>query len=164
MFDAYCEIEGIPGESKKDGFMGQIEILSFSHGIHQPAMASQAAGGHTSGRSEHADFSIVKNLDKASPLLAKYCSDGKVISKVTVTLCRQSGASKKVNFMEYVLSGVIVSGYRPGGASAGQDFPVEEVSFKYNKIEWTYVLQNTDTGAAGGNVKASYDIPTGKSS
>src|SRR5262249_10908158 len=89
MVDADLKIDGVPGESQSKNYKEQIEVISFSHGIHQPAaMAASTAGGASTGRSEHSDFSIVKQLDKASPVLAMKCSDGSHIKEATLTLVR----------------------------------------------------------------------------
>ena len=67
-FDAFLKIDGIPGESSDDKHKDWIEILSFSHGLSQPASGSRSSGGAASAeRCNHSDFSIVKTLDKASP-------------------------------------------------------------------------------------------------
>src|SRR5258708_32619200 len=66
-FDAFLKIEGIPGESRDLKHKDEIEVLSFSWGVTQPQQATQAR--LRPGRADVQDFSIVKLLDKASPLL-----------------------------------------------------------------------------------------------
>src|SRR2546421_8881411 len=103
MFAGYMKIEGIPGESAAKGFENQIEILSFSHGITHPGSRSRStAGGLSEGVATHGEFSIVKQLDKASPLLARQCSDGTHIKEGLITLVRSGG--DKMPFMEYKLT------------------------------------------------------------
>jgi len=54
---------------------------------------------------------------------------------------------------------VIVSGVRPGGsAQGGENLPLEEVSFNYGKIEWTYTETDHRTGKPKGDVKAHWDL------
>ena len=66
--DTFLQIEKIPGESTDEKHENWIEVLSFNHGISQMASASQSsAGAKTVARCDHQDFSIVKELDKASP-------------------------------------------------------------------------------------------------
>ncbi len=156
-FDAFLFIEGIPGESTDSKFTDQIEILSYSHGLSQPTTATASSvGGGTSGRCNHNDFSIVKELDKASPILSQQCSEGKHIPEVTLTLCRAGG--EKVPFMEYKMSDVVISSVSPGGSSQGEGVPLEEVSFNYGKIEWTYTQQKRADGGGGGNTAGSWDL------
>ncbi len=42
-------------------------------------------------------------------------------------------------------------------ATAG-DFPTEEVSINFGKIEWSYTQQKRSGGGAAGNVAASWDL------
>ncbi|HQI00643.1 MAG TPA: type VI secretion system tube protein Hcp [Deltaproteobacteria bacterium] len=163
-FDAFLKIEGIPGESTDDKHKDWIEILSFSHGLSQAASGSRSSGGSaTAERCNHSDFSIVKTLDKASPKLALFCCNGSHINSVTIELCRAGGDKQK--YMEYKLSDVIVSSVRPGGsASGGETLPLEEVSFNYGKIEWTYTEMDKQSGKPKGNVKANWDLKANKGS
>jgi len=161
-FDCFLKIDGIDGESTDDKHKDWIELLSFSHGISQPATGSAArAGARTAERCLLEDFSIVKTLDKASPKLALNCCNGKHIDDVTLELCRAGGDKQK--FMEYKLSDVIVSSVKPGGSAQGAEaLPLEEVSFNYGKIEWTYTETDPVTGKPVGDVSAHWDLVTNK--
>jgi type VI secretion system secreted protein Hcp len=161
-FDSFLKIDVIPGESTDDKHKDWIEVLSFSHGVSQPASGSSStAGGRSAERCDHQDFSIVKTLDKASPKLALFCCNGQHIKEVKVELCRASGDKQK--YMEYKLSDVIVSNVRPGGSAQGSEtLPVEEVSFNYGKIEWIYTATDHKTGKAAGDVKAHWDLTANK--
>lgn len=157
-FDAFLKIDGIPGESTDDAHGDWIEVLSYSTGVSQATSASASSGGGASSeRADFQDFSIVKTLDRASPKLGVACADGTHISEVTLELCRAGG--DKVKYMEYKLSDCIVSSHRPGGSSGGgETLPLEEVSFNYGKIEWTYTQQKRADGSGGGNVAAGWDL------
>jgi type VI secretion system secreted protein Hcp len=158
-FDGFLKIDSIPGESTDDKHKDWIEILSFSHGVSQPATV---VGGTTTERCQHQDFSLVKTLDKASPKLALSCSEGEHIKEVRIELCRATGDKQK--YMEYKLSDVIVSSVNPSaGTMSGQDRPIEEVSFNYGKIEWTYTIIGAD-GLPAGNVIAQWDLMANKGS
>jgi type VI secretion system secreted protein Hcp len=157
-FDAFLNVDGIPGESTDDAHADWIEVLSYSSGVSQTASASASSGGGASAeRADFQDFSIVKALDKASPKLAVACADGTHIATVVLELCRAGG--DKVKYMEYKLTDCIVSSFRPGGsAQGGETLPLEEVSFNYGKIEWTYTQQKRADGSGGGQVAAGWDL------
>lgn len=158
MFDAYLMIEGIPGESTAAGFEGLIEIQSFSHGVAQSAsMSAATAGGATTGRCQHQDFTITKELDKATAILAQKCSDGSHIPAITLTLAR-AGGGERVPYMEYKLTSCIVSSVSIGGGTGS--FPTEVVSFNYGKIDWTYTQQKRADGAGGGKTTGSWNLQT----
>ncbi len=157
-FDTFLKIDGIPGESKDEAHSDWIEVLSFNHGMTQPASAvASSAGGATSGRIDMGDFSVAKHLDKATPKLAEACCTGKHIPSVIVEVCRAGGS--KVKYMEYKMTNAIVSSISAGGAANGGDeVPVEQVSFNFGKIEWTYTQQKRSDGSGGGNVSAGWDL------
>ncbi|MCR4411324.1 MAG: type VI secretion system tube protein Hcp [Thermoguttaceae bacterium] len=161
-FDAFLKIDGIPGESTDDKHKDWIEVLSYSHGLSQPAAGARSTGGAASAeRTNHQDFSVVKVLDKASPKLALFCCNGTHIKSIKLELCRATGDKQK--YMEYLLSDVIVSCVRPGGsAQGGETLPLEEVSFNYGKIEWTYTETDHQTGKPKGDVKANWDLVKNK--
>lgn len=160
MFDTFLKIDGVDGESTDEKHSGWIEILSFDHGMNQPASAvASSAGGATSGRVDVGDFSVSKYVDKATPKLAEACCTGKHFGKVTVEVCRAGG--DKVKYMEYKLSNAIVSSISQGGTGRGGDeVPVEQVSFNFGKIEWTYTQQKRPDGSGGGNVSAGWNLET----
>jgi type VI secretion system secreted protein Hcp len=161
-FDCFLKIDGVPGESTDDKHKDWIEVLSYSHGLSQPSTGSVSSGGaKTAERCDHQDFSITKTLDKASPKLAVFCCNGKHIPVITIELCRNT--ENKQVYMVYKLSDSIVSSVRPGGsAQGGEPLPLEEVSFSYGKIEWTYTETDHKTGKPKGDVKAHWDLTTNK--
>jgi type VI secretion system secreted protein Hcp len=161
-FDCFIKIDGVPGESTDDKHKEWIEVLSYSHGLSQPGSGSRSSGGARSAeRCDHQDYSIVKTLDKASAKLALFCCRGDHIKSIKIELCRATGDKQK--YMGYDLSDVIVSSVRPGGAAhGGETLPLEEVSFNYGKIEWTYTETDHQTGKPKGDVKAHWDLVTNK--
>jgi type VI secretion system secreted protein Hcp len=158
-FDAFMKIEGVPGESTDGKHATWVELLSFSHGLSQPSGGISA--GRSAGKATHQDFSVVKALDKASPKLALYACNGSHIKSVTIELCRSTG--DKVKYMEYKLTDVIVSSIKPAGSAKGADVrPIEEVTFNYGKIEWSYSEIDPVSGKSKGDVKANWDVMANK--
>jgi len=163
-FDAFLKISTIPGESTDDKYRDHIEVLSFNHNLSQPGSGSVAtSGGRTSERVDHGDFSIVKTLDKATPKLALACCNGEHLSNVTLLLCR--AGKDKQKYMEYKMSDVIIRSIRPGGsAKSAGELPLEEISFAYGKMEWTYTETDHKTGQKKGDIKANWDLHANKGS
>lgn len=159
--DSYLQIDGLKGESIDSAHKDWIEILSFSHGISQPASATAtSAGGGTSGRSKHEDFVITKYVDLASPKLYEMCSSGKHISKVTIELMRASGGSP-VKYLAIEMDQVVISSVTASG-NHGSDLPTESVSFNYGVIKWTYTQQKRADGSKGGNVTGGWSLVENK--
>jgi type VI secretion system secreted protein Hcp len=153
-FDTFIKIDGIEGESTDDKHAGWIEVTSFNSGLNQRTSATaSSAGGASAERADFHDFSFTKQLDKASPKLALACADGTHVDSVLVEVCR--AGTEKVKFMEYKMSNCIVSGVDITG---GGDFPTENVSINYGKIEWAYTVQKRQGGGAAGNVAGGWDL------
>ena len=158
-FDMFLKIEGVPGESTDDKHKEWIEVLSYSWGVSQPTNGAISSGGARSAeRCDYQDFSIVKTLDKASPKLALFCSNGQHITEVILVLCRAEG--DKPQYMEYKMTDVIISSVSVAGSAATEVLPVEEVTFAYTQIEWTYTEHDPVSGKAKGDVKAHWNLET----
>ena len=140
-FDAFLKIDGIDGESTDSKHKGEIEVLSFSWNVSHP----------TRGRAKLTAFQVVKNLDKASPLLFEACCTGDHISEALFT-ARKAGESK-FEFLKIKMSDVIITSVSPGGASGG-DLPMESVSLSFSKIEQE-VFSLDPSGKPSGSSKSS---------
>ena len=136
-FDCFLYVEGVPGECVDLAHPAWIDLLAYSHGVSQTFGGRSTSGAQQAERCEHKDFTVVKLLDKASPTLSFYCSDGRHINEVVIQLCMASGTKQK--FMEYKLENVIISAVNQFTSGATLTTrPLEEVSFNYGKITWTY--------------------------
>ena len=157
--DNFLQIDGIKGESTDDAHKDWIEVLSFNSGVSQMASGSAStSGGGTTARADFQDFSIVKTMDSASPLIALACAEGRHIKEVKLELCRSGG--DKVLYMEYKMTNCIISSTSVGGGGGGE--PTESVTFNFGKIEWTYTKQKRADGAGGGQIPAGWDLEANK--
>ena len=155
-FDAFIKIDGIEGESTDDKHAGWIEVTSYNSGLSQTVSSTaSSAGGASAERADFQDFSFTKQIDKASPKLALACADGTHINTITVELCRSG--TDKVKFMEYKMTNCIISGVSTNG-NGGGDFPSENVTIDFGKMEWSYTQQKRKGGGASGNVAAGWDL------
>ncbi len=159
-FDAYIELDGVPGESKKKGKENQIEIFSFSWGSSNPTTVS-ANSGISAGRASVSSFNVMKQTDKASPVLFQSCCSGKVHGTMKVTLRKTSGGDAKTptkDFLVYTFTDVMVESVQWSGSAGGDDVPTESVSFAFTTVKIEYFPQDTETGKLGAAVSANWDI------
>ena len=156
-FDAYLEIDGIPGESTDSNHAGWIEIRGYTHNIIQPVAASKSSGGsRASEKANHGDLVVTKELDKASPKIALACCNGSNLATVKLELCRATG--NKETYMSIELTDVLVAAYEPHGQTADEGaLPRERVAFNYGTIKWTYTHLDQATGASQGNIETSWN-------
>lgn len=150
-YDMFLKIDGINGDSSDDAHKQWIEVESYSHRISQPVGGALSAQGvHTGGRADHADFSVVKRLDSASPNLSLYCCNGRHIPNIRFELCRAMG--DKTIFMVYTFKDVIIASISPSGSADAEDpIPSEELTFRYGQLNWEY----TPTDITGGGKKGA---------
>ena len=154
----FLSADGIPGESTDAEHDEWIDVLSFSHGVSQPSGTSSIT--RSAERSIHEDFIITKELDKSSPKLALACCKGEHITEVVIEVSRADTTGK---YMQYTLTDVIVTSISQNGASQGAGAkPIEEVSFCYGRIDWSYTEKDYMTGKSKGNVEAYWDLELNK--
>jgi type VI secretion system secreted protein Hcp len=122
-FDAFLKIDGIPGESTDDKHKNEIDVISFSFG------ASRSG----KGRVAVADFSVVKLVDKASPLLFDAACQGEVAENAYF-VARKAGA-KPLDYIKITFEDVIITGVQHTGSAGTDDLPLESVSLGFSRME-----------------------------
>lgn len=140
--DYFLEIDGIKGESPDKAHKDKIQLESWSWGESQSG-SSAAGGGGGAGKVSMQDFSFAMQVNKASPILFISCANGKHIAKATLT-CRKAG-EKQQDYLKIHFEELLVSSYQTGG-SAGQEIPIDSISFNFAKIKFEYAPQDAKGG------------------
>lgn len=157
-FDAFIKIGSIKGETADSKHKEEIEVLSFHFGVSNQGSSGAGSGGG-SGKCQVSDFSFVKKVDKASPVLFQHCATGEHI-KDAMFVCRKAGGTQ-LEYLKIKLVDVLVSSVRPGGSSqGGEEIPLEEVSLNFTQIHVDYQPQGPDGKAAGGAIHGGWDLKT----
>jgi len=156
--DMYLWIDGIDGESTDDAHRDWIEIVSFDSkvSIVEGATTSRE-GAYTGSRPQFSEITVGKVIDKATPLLHKHCCNGRHIPNVVIEFCRAMG--EKQVYMKYTLTDVIVSAVGP--VTVDPTRQLEQVSFRFARIEWEYTLTEAD-GRPGAPVQAGWNLAENK--
>lgn len=155
--DFFLKIDGIDGESAKDGHKKDIDVLSWSWGVTQMG-SFEGGGGGGAGKASPGDFHFTMLMNNASPKLMLACSNGEHIGKA-VAVARKAGKTPQ-EYLKITMSDILMSSYQTGGSS-GSDIPQESVSFNFAKIEFEYKEQ-TKEGGLGGAVKGMFNYKEGK--
>lgn len=155
--DMFLMLDGIKGESQADKHAGEIEISSFSFGVHQVGSASSGGGAGT-GKASFDDLHVSKHADKATPILMQKCATGDHIKNAILTV-RKAGKDQQEYYV-IKMTDLIVSSV----ANMGNDgeIPSEQVSLNFSTIEFTYKEQ-TATGSLGGTTTFGWDLKKVKS-
>ncbi len=81
-FEAYLQIEGIPGETLSEGYENWIELQDFDLSASQTASATAtSAGGATSGRAYLSDLLVRKLVDNATPNFMRLAVVASILSR-----------------------------------------------------------------------------------
>lgn len=153
--DMFLKIDGIKGESKKDGHADEIDIYSYSWGVSNAASFAHGTGGG-SGKASFADFSVTKRLDKSSNGLSDASANGKHIKDATFTV-RKAG-DKPLEYLIFKFSDVLITGVQQSG---GGDEIMESISFAYSKVQFDYKAQKAD-GAGDAAMSFKFDVQAHK--
>lgn len=113
---------------------GEIELLSFSQSV---TTAREAGSGLATGRRQYQPLLIRKRIDKASPLLMKALTEGGVVdAQFGFVRPNPTGDGTEERFYEIAIRNarvvdiqIVQDGFGP---------PMEEVSFVFQRISWTY--------------------------
>ena len=155
--DIFVKIAEVKGESLDDKHRDEIEVLSFSWGVSNPAPApGTGAGGGAGGKASFQDLSIVHKIDKASPLLLRACATGAHFKEAVITHRRAIKGQQE--FLIVKLNDVIVTGVSHGGATEGAS---ETVSLTFAKVDLEYRPQKPD-GSLDAGIHFKYDLKAHK--
>jgi len=155
--DIFAKLGDIKGESTDSKHKDEIEVLSFSWGISNPA-SHGASGGAGAGKATFQDLSIVHKIDKATPSLFAACATGEHLKDATITH-RKAGKGQQ-EFLIVKLNDVLVTSVAHGGDTSGP--ASETVTLAFAKVDLEYRPQKAD-GSLDACIHFKYDIKANKS-
>ena len=150
--NAYLIIDGRPGPSTSKS--NAIDILSFSFGASQTSTigVGSSGGESRSGRANLSDVSIMKVVDKTSPLLFDDCVTGNYLKKVDIIYDKPMGDSQEEYYKIHMEDALITSIQHSGS----NENPMESITFAYSKIKVSYNPE--DNGALKGFIDKGFDV------
>jgi type VI secretion system secreted protein Hcp len=156
--NAYLYIEGVDGPSTSKP--KHIDVLSFSWGVSQTAVYGTGASGKEAkaGRADFSNLTIMKVLDKTSPLLCDHCASGDILKKVWLLYDKPVGTEQQDYFRIYLKDALITSVQLSGSS----ENPSESVSFAFQAVEIAYKPEKDD-GSLDAAIRKGYDLETLKS-
>lgn len=151
--DIFLKIDGVDGESKGVDHEGEIDVLDWSWGM------TQLSSGHVGGGAGHGkvsvqDLVITKHVDKASPILVKFCCTGEHFATAKLTLRKAGGTP--LEYLTLEMERGIVTEVSPG-AGANDDHVVETVRLNFETFTYTYTPQE-ESGAGGADIPWAWDV------
>ena len=156
--DYFLKIDGIAGESTDAKHKGEIDLESFSWG-ETNAGAHAGGGGAGAGKVTMQDFHFATKVNKASPVLFLSCAMGKHLKEAIFT-ARKAGKGQQ-EFLVFKFTDLLISSYQVGGAEAGAGVPMDQVSFNFARVEYSYRAQDA-TGKLVAPINAGWDVKQNK--
>ena len=161
-YTSLLKIDGIKGDSDIPSHAGEIQVLSFRHGVHAPVTGlghGQLESGPELARKDH-EIVVSSSMGPESPKLFELAVTGRHLPKAVITFLSLSPNGTVSEYMVITMSDVIVSRIAP--LEHGRTFrsddpaPLQEMTLNYGKIEWEF--KPIDEAKSTGPVKTSYDL------
>ena len=136
--NAYLKLKGqkageIKGSVTQKGREGAIMVIAVSHEIVSPR---DAASGLPTGKRMHKPFVITKEIDKSTPVLYRALASNENLSSAEFTFVDTVKGVETPVYTVKLTNANIASIRLIEGADGKL---VQEVTFTYQKIEWTWV-------------------------
>lgn len=138
--DMFLRIEGIKGESKDSKHTDHIQVLSWAWDVSQTGTAGTGTG-LTAGKVEHHDIEIRKLVDKASPILYKFCCNGDHIPSADLYVRKAAGGTEALEYVVIHFEDLVITGFNLGGKPLADQIE-EVVRLNYAKVQITYTPQD----------------------
>ena len=150
--NAYLMIDGRPGPSTSKP--NAIDILSFSFGATMSAVIGPGSSGGEAraGRANLNDVSIMKVVDKTSPLLFDDCVTGNYLKSVDIIYDKPMGDDQQ-DYYKIHLEDALITSFQNSGSNEN---PMESISFAYSKIKVSYNPE--EDGALKGFIDKGFDV------
>src|SRR5271168_270755 len=145
--DIYCTVVGavqgtFQGDPATRGTNTQIAVYALTQELKIPF---DATSGRRSGQRQHAPVTLVKELDKSSPLFFNGAATNETLKSVTCTLYLTGLGGTRAYYKIALTNASVVeirdSGDGVNGTAQGDER--ERISFTYQKIELTDLDSNT---------------------
>ncbi len=140
--------ESIVGKGGKPSHENEIDVISWSWGITQTGSSHVGSGGGAGTADVH-DLTIVKYVDKSSPIIASACFNGSHLKQAVLTCIKVAGGEPgkpkvAVDFVKITMTGtVMVSSFSPGGSGSDDRF-TETITLHFSDVEYEYTPQKAD--------------------
>lgn len=130
----------IQGSVTQAGREGSILVHQANHDI---TVSVDAATGLPTGKRQHKPFTVTKPVDRSSPVLFSVLTAGEVLPTVEIKFWRPSPGGVEQQYYTIKLTNARIVGVKTiqpdtRDPTKTQYTEYEEISFVYQKIEWTW--------------------------
>jgi type VI secretion system secreted protein Hcp len=153
----YMQIDGIQGDVTAKGHENWIAINDFNFGVKRTLSTDPGRiADRESTRPSISEVTLIKKMDKSSPLLFSESCVGKAKPTVKIHCCQTDNSLNP--YAEITLNNVIVSGYHvSSNQNASSHYPHENITLNFDKIELRYIPYDSQNQAQS-PIPAGYDL------
>jgi type VI secretion system secreted protein Hcp len=157
--DIFLKVDGIVGESQDANHKGWINVDSFTWGATQSGNMGIGGGGGA-GKVQYRDLSVQASIDKATPAIMRYISNGKHISKLEISVCKAGG--NQIEYCRITLEDVLITNVMFSGTTQ-QHLVGISYQFQAARVKNQYWEQSATGGKgaesqSGWNIKANHEL------
>jgi len=137
----------IKSTSHVKGRENAAEIYGLKHRIYIP---TDIDTGVLMSTRKHEPYTILKSYCSASPVLYKACTSGKNLQEIRVSWYRINNNGHEEEYFRHILTNAKVVAIEPAMENIKDKTTenyghMEQVSFRYQKIQWHYLDGNIAT-------------------
>ena len=117
-------------------------------------------GGGGAGKVQYRDLTVQALIDKATPAIMRYVSNGKHIGKVELSVCKAGGS--QIEYCRITLEDVLITSVIFNGTTS-RDLIGVSYQFQASKVKTQYWEQSA-SGGKGAETQSGWDIKSNKES
>lgn len=143
--DLFLDLPDLPkeGESRTPGYEGQIEILEWAVNVTKP---ETSVNPRVLGKTEISEIKILKELDKATPLLMERCATGTITPQMVIRGRKPDNSGSVQEYLVITMTDVVITSVKSSEDTDDSPNPAEEVALSFDEIDLRYT-HFTDTGS-----------------
>ena len=153
-FDYFLRIDGIPGESTDAKHKGEIDVLSFSWGEPRPRRRRRRRRRRGQGR--HGPLNVTAHVE-GEPAAAAGVRAGQAPQERGADRA-QGAARRRLEFLTFSLSDVLVSAYQVGGRDDRAAARLDLARLRADQVEY----RSRRPTVVGAVTKAGWDVKANK--
>ena len=159
--ETFLKIEGIKGESKDQKHKDEIEILSFTQSFINTVELGGSSGGASAGKVQCGAVTMMKSIDKSSPLLLKGVATGQHYKEAVITF-RSGNTQVASEYYVITMSDLLITELSQTD-SADPNRIFEKLVLNARTFEFKY-SPTTIKGELGAPVSFKWDCAANKAS
>ena len=145
----YMKIGDIKGESKDEGHVDWVELLSCSDSVMRPMTVGSSGPNRHRAIATFGDILCTKNFDSSSLKLKEAVLKGTSFPKVELHLTTSSDGGKRTTYHSIELTNAMVTSWARSGATDGSSPPHEQFTLNFEVIKEVYDKLGKDNKSQG---------------